>query len=96
MDKQNKKIVIWDTNNCLEIRLSKNINFDLFPSCEIKSGPIVIEKNKINIVIKDWFFWAGATATKEDISSANLLICYTRELVTGPWENYYKECLMFQ
>ena len=93
MDTHNKKVIIWDTNNCLEIRLSKKINFDLFPSCEIKSGPIVIEKNKINIVIKDWFFWAGAEAIKEDLSLADLLICYTRELVTGPWENYYKECL---
>ena len=50
-------------------------------------------ENKINIVIKDWFFWAGAELIKEDLSLADLLICYTRELVTGPWENYYKECL---
>ena len=95
-----KNIIIWDLDNCFEIALAKKLKYELFPNCLIKSKPPIsspkyiktpypnINKNDINIALKNYFFYAGAQPIKEDLSWASLLIHYTPEIINGPWNNY--------
>ena len=68
MEIQNKKIVIWDLDNCFEITLAKKLKYELFPNCLIKTRPPNwipkynkepypnINNKDINVALKDYFF----------------------------------------
>jgi len=96
----NKKIIIWDLDNCFEISLAKKLKYDLFPNCVVKSRPPkwipkynkehypTINTNDINIALKNYFFYGSNMPIKEDLSWANLLIHYTPEVINGPWDHY--------
>jgi hypothetical protein len=103
MDTKNKKIVIWDLDNCFEITLAKKLKYELFPNCLIKTRPPNwipkynkepypnINNKDINIALKDYFFYRNSQPIKEDLSWANLLIHYTPEIINGPWSDYCEQ-----
>jgi hypothetical protein len=107
MDVQNKKIVVWDLDNCFEIELAKKFNIELFPNSIVKSKPspfIVhsrkklvrypnIDKKDINVALKKYFFYPSAKPIKEDLGWADLLIHYTPEIITGPWNHYCEQVI---
>ncbi len=105
MDAQNKKIVVWDLDNCFEVGLAKKFNIELFPNSIVKSRPSAfikyskkklikypdIDKKDINVALKSYFFYSDAKPIKQDLSWANLLIHYTPEIITGPWNHYHNQ-----
>lgn len=107
MDVQNKKIVVWDLDNCFEIELAKKFAIELFPNSIVTSKPspfIVrsrkklvrypnIDKKDINVALKKYFFYPGAEPIKEDLGWADLLIHYTPEIITGPWNHYCEQVI---
>jgi hypothetical protein len=91
-----KKIIVWDPDHNYELNLARRLNIDLFDNAEIISGiPTYDIKNdpRKKIVIKDWWFWNGSTGPKLDLNWADLVICYTGEIINGPWERYYEKTI---
>ena len=84
-------LVIWDPDYMYEVVLAQKLNFELFDNAEIISGPITYDiksDTRKKVVIKNWWFWAGTKEPAEDLSWADLVICYAGELVNGSWEWY--------
>ena len=94
-----KKIIVWDPDRTYELSLARRLNIDLFDNAEIIKGtPTYDIKNdpRKNIVIKNWWLWHGTTETtnpKLDLSWADLVVCYTGEVINGPWEWYYEKTI---
>lgn len=92
-----KKFIVWNPDYIYELDLAKRLNIDLFDDAELIDGvPTYNIKTdpRIKIVIKNWWCWHGTDATtnpKVDLSWADLVICYTGELINGPWDWYYKK-----
>lgn len=76
--------------------MATEIGFDILPGTIIKKQYYhrnKINSNDFNIVLIDFFFHESYERIKEDLSWADLVIHYTREVVSGPWQEY--EDLMF-
>jgi len=90
------KTVIWNFYNIDEIDVASNIGFDLFPGCVIKNknyNLANIDREDFNVVIINYFFsnqdWPARKM--EDLSWADLVIHYTTEIISEPWQEYEKK-----
>ena len=92
MEVQGKKVVVWNLDYNFELQQAKQLNFDLFPGCEIKGHNQLGQKNikDYNVVIFQHFFLDNHPSRTEDLSWADLVFHYTSELIFGPWEEYEK------
>jgi hypothetical protein len=86
--------ILWNPDYVYELELASRLNFKLFDdNVEVINGPTTHDfKNdyRKKIVIKNWWLFTGTSQPTEDLSWADLIICYTSELINGPWEHYYK------
>jgi len=84
--------IVWNPDNIYEIELANRLGINLFDNGEIVTSETDAKiTTRKKIVIKDWWYWQGTTASTEDLSWADLLICYTGELINGPWDAYYNQ-----
>jgi hypothetical protein len=87
-----KNVLIWDPDHTYELNLANRLGIELFGNAEIVSDidPQQIKNDhRKKVVVRDWWSWGGGNQPPQDLSWANLLICYTSELIIGPWESYY-------
>lgn len=90
MEKQGKKVVVWNLDYNIEINIAKKNGFDLFPEYQLKGPDDLHEKNSsnFNVVFFQHFLINNDITRKKDLSWADLVIHYTSELLFGPWEVY--------
>ena len=76
-----------------EVGLAQHLGIDLFGGAEVVHGPVtdaIKSDPRTKVVIKKWWRAINHRAqSTEDLSWAHQVICYTGELVNGPWEWYY-------
>ena len=85
-------LVIYNPDHVFELALAKQLNFALFDNAEVITGAMPNDHardTRTKIVIKDWWLWIGTNQPTEDLSWADLVICYTGELINGPWHWYH-------
>jgi hypothetical protein len=75
------------------LNLANRVGIKLFDDAEIINDPdprSIKNDHRKKVVVRDWWSWRGGkNQPPQDLSWANLLICYTSELINGPWESYY-------
>ena len=78
-----------------EVILAQRLGIDLFSNAEVVHGPVtdaIKSDPRAKVVIKHWWLLINRPAVApEDLSWANRVICYTGELVNGPWQWYYNK-----
>lgn len=90
-------LVIYNPDDILEIKLADRLDFRLFDNAEIITSKLPTDTDalakdpRLKIVIKYWWLWDGTNEPGIDLSWADLIICYTGELVNGPWDWYYQK-----
>jgi hypothetical protein len=88
-----KNVLIWDPDHMYELNLANRLGIELFGNAEIVSDidPQQIKNDyRKKVVVRNWWLWRGGkNQLPQDLSWADLLICYTGELINGPWESYY-------
>jgi hypothetical protein len=91
---------LWpnESDYMCEIDLAKNIGIDLFSGAnEIVTVPdaatIVSQDPRKKVVLKHWRNYNEHTALAEDLGWANLVILYSNDVITGPWETYHSSVL---
>jgi len=88
-----KNILVWDPDHMYELNLANRVGIKLFDNAEIinNSDPHSIKNDcRKKVVVRNWWSWTGENSQPlQDLSWANLVICYTGELINGPWESYY-------
>jgi hypothetical protein len=87
-----KNVLIWDPDRIYELNLANRLGIELFGNAEIVNDidPQQIKNDhRKKVVIKNWWLWGGGNQPPQDLSWANLIICYTGEVIIGPWESYY-------
>jgi hypothetical protein len=70
-----------------EIDLAQKLGITLFNNAELTDKDIKHDPRK-KIVLRNWWLWEGTNEQPEDLSWADLVICYTSELIKGPWYHY--------
>jgi hypothetical protein len=77
-----------------EVGLAQRLGINLFGDAEVVHGPVTDEiksDSRTKVVVKKWWRAINHCAqSTEDLSWADQVICYTGELVNGPWECYHK------
>ena len=77
-----------------EVGLAQRLGIDLFGGAEVVHGPVTVaikSDPRTKVVVKKWWCAINHHAQRtEDLSWADCVICYTGELVNGPWEWYHK------
>ena len=76
-----------------EIDLAKKIGIDLFANAdqiitESDAAERVAHDTRKKVVLKHWRNYDESTAPAENLSWANLVILYSNDVITGPWESY--------
>jgi len=92
-----KRTVLWYWYKIDEIEIASELGFDILPGTVIKKQYYdrkKINSNDFNVVLIDFFFHESHERIKEDLSWADLVIHYTTEIVSGPWQEY--EDLIFR
>ena len=88
-----KNILIWNPDNMYELNLATRLGIELFANAEIVNDidpQQVKNDHRKKVVVRNWWSWRGGNnQPPQDLSWANLVICYTSELINGPWESYY-------
>jgi len=88
-----KNILIWNPDNMYELNLATRLGIKLFEDAEIINDvhPQQVKNDRRKkVVVRNWWSWEGGNnQPPQDLSWANLVICYTKELINGPWESYY-------
>jgi len=88
-----EKIIILNPDHVFELRLALRLGIDLFPGIDQSDGSkyyFTNDKRK-KIVIKHWWpYLEHGHLEKQDLSWADLVVCYTTEVVNGPWSHYEK------
>ena len=90
-------LVVYNPDGILEIALAERFDVHLFDDAEIISGALptntgaLVKDSRLKIVIKYWWLWQGTDEPVIDLSWADLIICYTGELINGPWDWYYQK-----
>jgi len=92
-----RRTVLWYWYMIDEMEMATELGFDLLPGITVKNqyyDRAKVNSEDFNVVLVDFFFHRSNTRIKEDLSWADLVIHYTREIVLGPWQEY--EDLIFQ
>jgi hypothetical protein len=88
-----KNVLIWDPNHMYELNLANRLDIRLFGDAEVINNPdphSVKNDHRKKVVVRNWWAWVGGlNQPSQDLSWADLVICYTSELINGPWESYY-------
>jgi hypothetical protein len=88
-----KNVLIWDPDCMYELDLANRAGIKLFGNAEVINNPdphSIKNDHRKKVVVRNWWSWAGGNSQPpQDLSWANLVICYTEELINGPWESYY-------
>jgi hypothetical protein len=76
-----------------EIDLAKKIGIDLFADADkiitaSNAAEQIAQDTRKKVVLKHWRNYNEPTAPAEDLSWANLVILYSNDVITGPWESY--------
>jgi len=89
-----KNILIWNPDNMYELNLANRVGIKLFGDAEVNNNPdphSVKNDHRKKVVVRNWWAWSGGKSQPpQDLSWADLVICYTGELINGPWESFYK------
>jgi len=91
------RTVLWYWYEIDEIEMASELGFDILPGIIIKKqyyDKTKINSNDFNVVLINHFFHESYDRIKEDLSWADLVIHYTTEIVSGPWQEY--EDLIFE
>jgi hypothetical protein len=89
-------LLVWNPDHVFELSLAIQTHVNLFDDAEIVTDPVphnIKNDKRTKIVLKDWWLWEGTNKPPEDLSWADLVICYTGELVNGPWDWYYNRTI---
>ena len=70
-----------------ELELAEKLGITLLNNAELTDSNIKNDPRK-KIAIRNWWLWEGTTEPPEDLGWADLVICYTSELIKGPWDRY--------
>lgn len=93
-----KKYLVVDLSLRYHLDLGETadrLGIALLPDCEIVTEITeqIKQDTRKKIVVVQWWYWGGTDLTPIDLSWADLVICYTGELINGPWNRYYQKTL---
>jgi len=85
--------IIIELDKIYELHVGFKLGIELFPGITVVEGiPEHIKQDpRKKIVLVDWWFYKGAEVIPIDLSWADLIVCYTSEVIFGPWETYYQQ-----
>ena len=88
-------LLICNPDYIYEITLAQRLGIDLFGDVKVVHGPVtdaIKSDPRPKVVIKNWWLLINRPLPPaEDLSWADLVICYTGEIVNGPWQWYYNK-----
>ena len=88
-------LLICNPDYIYEVTLAQRLGIDLFDAVEVVHGPVtdaIKSDPRPKVVIKNWWLLINQPLLpSEDLSWAHLVICYTGEIVNGPWQWYYNK-----
>lgn len=89
-----ENIIVWDVNNTYELELSQSLQISWFENAEIQNGVdkehLIKSSNKKKIVLIDWWLYNSVLkGPQADLSWADLVICFTTELIHANWKEFY-------
>jgi hypothetical protein len=94
MTVDSKNVLIWDPDHMYELNLAYQVGLKLFGDAEVINNPdpySAKNDHRKKVVVRNWWAWNGGNnQSSQDLSWADLVICYTSELINGPWESFYK------
>lgn len=73
--------------------------FDRFTQCDPvfqlaqKLGINLFANINKKVAVRRWWLWEGSQYEPEDLSWADLVICYTGEIIQGPWDWYKQQTI---
>jgi hypothetical protein len=78
-----------------EVGLAQRLGINLFGAAEVVHGPVtdaIKSDARTKVVVKKWWCTIKhCSHPTEDLGWADCVICYTGELINGPWEWYYNK-----
>jgi hypothetical protein len=84
--------IIFNPDHIFEFRLATRFGWNLFPDGFTQTDGSRHQNYsdaRTKIVIKNWWpYLDSSRLEKQDLSWADLLVCYTTEVITGPWQKY--------
>jgi hypothetical protein len=89
------KYLLFNLDNNYELRLANKLGVDLLPDCKIvgrMTDQLKTDPRK-KIAMVHWWCGFGGDLAPVDLSWADLIVCYTGELINGPWEEYYQKTI---
>ena len=93
MTVDSKNILIWDPDCMYELNLANRVGIKLFDDAEVIAHHdlhSIKNDHRKKVVIRGWNPWhGGITQPPQDLSWADLVICYNGETIIGPWDLYY-------
>lgn len=84
------QILVWNSSWEYYFELAKQHGVDLFENCEVIQGPMpenIAQDPRKKVAVVDWFYYQNQSY---DLSWADLVICFTRELISDEWSVYLK------
>lgn len=82
------QILVWNSSFEYYFELAKQNGVDLFDGCDVIHGPMpdnIAQDPRKKVAVVDWFYYQNKNY---DLSWADLVICFTRELITHQWSVY--------
>ena len=82
------QVLVWNSSFEYYFELAKQNGIDLFDGCEVIQGPMpdnIAQDPRKKVAVVDWFYYQNKNY---DLSWADLVICFTRELITDDWATY--------
>jgi len=87
-------VLIWNPDHIYELGLADLLGIELFDRATVVNDPdpsSIQNDHRKKVVIKNWWSWPdGNNQPAQDLSWADLIICYTSELIYGPWDLFYQ------
>jgi hypothetical protein len=88
-------LLICNPDHIYEVTIAQRLGIDLFGDAEVVYGPVtdvIKSDSRKKVVVKNWrSHQQPHLALPEDLNWADLVICYTGEMVNGPWQWYYNK-----
>lgn len=82
------QILVWNSSFEYYFELAKQKGVDLFEGCDVVQGPMpdnISSDPRKKVAVVDWFYYQNYPY---DLSWADLVICFSRELITHEWSIY--------